>query len=149
MRGIKIMRRILELAILGAPVLVLFPLSQHLSARAEKDALASGSHVAKKKGDDGVLARMGVPSKDHGGSNTSSKANEIHLESDDLLNSKSQQSSYVDRLLWRYLRWSIARAGPTSIKMAQWAATRDDLFPEELCGRCYYCYYLLFSYYLL
>jgi len=32
-----------------------------------------------------------------------------------------------------YLKWSIGAAGPTAIKMAQWAATRDDLFPEPMC----------------
>ena len=42
---------------------------------------------------------------------------------------------WSERLLWRYLHWSIGAAGPTCIKLAQWASSRDDLLSPELCAR--------------
>lgn len=40
-----------------------------------------------------------------------------------------------EKELWEYLIWCIELLGPTFIKMAQWAATRPDLFPPELTER--------------
>lgn len=38
------------------------------------------------------------------------------------------------RLLWyRFLVHSMERAGPTFIKLGQWAASRTDIFPDEMC----------------
>ncbi|KAF7580914.1 ABC1 family protein [Clavispora lusitaniae] len=37
------------------------------------------------------------------------------------------------RLWYRYLRWSAEVAGPSFIKLGQWAASRTDIFPKELC----------------
>jgi aarF domain-containing kinase len=34
---------------------------------------------------------------------------------------------------WQLLRQTIQQSGPCAIKLAQWIATRPDLFPEELC----------------
>jgi len=36
----------------------------------------------------------------------------------------------LEERLWRYAIWSIEEAGPTFVKFAQWAANRNDLFPE-------------------
>jgi predicted unusual protein kinase regulating ubiquinone biosynthesis (AarF/ABC1/UbiB family) len=36
---------------------------------------------------------------------------------------------------WRYCLWSIEVAGPTFVKLAQWAASRPDMFPDEFCRR--------------
>ena len=41
---------------------------------------------------------------------------------------------FVD-LNWEYNLWGIEYAGPTFIKLCQWAATRNDLFPPEFCDR--------------
>ena len=38
----------------------------------------------------------------------------------------------IEDISWNYLIWSITRLGPCFIKMAQWASTRPDLFPEKL-----------------
>ena len=38
-----------------------------------------------------------------------------------------------NRLLIRWIRWSLARAGATFIKLGQWAATRPDVLPEVFC----------------
>eukprot|EP00980_Cylindrotheca_fusiformis_P001409 scaffold345_cov134-Cylindrotheca_fusiformis.AAC.20 len=34
---------------------------------------------------------------------------------------------------WRYALWGIEQAGPTWIKLVQWATTRQDLFSPEFC----------------
>lgn len=31
--------------------------------------------------------------------------------------------------------WTLERAGPAFIKWGQWAATRPDLFPPDLCSK--------------
>lgn len=37
-------------------------------------------------------------------------------------------------ILWyRYLRWTAELAGASFIKLGQWAASRTDIFPKELC----------------
>jgi len=36
---------------------------------------------------------------------------------------------------WNYALWSIEKAGPTFIKLMQWATTRHDLFPPEFISR--------------
>lgn len=42
-------------------------------------------------------------------------------------------SRYGARMWFRYLRWSAELAGPSFIKLAQWAASRTDIFPRDLC----------------
>jgi len=37
--------------------------------------------------------------------------------------------------MWSYLLWAIEKSGPTFIKLAQWASTREDLFPAALTNR--------------
>ncbi|ODV80609.1 putative ABC1 family protein, mitochondrial precursor [Suhomyces tanzawaensis NRRL Y-17324] len=37
------------------------------------------------------------------------------------------------RLWFRYLRWSAELAGASFIKLGQWAASRTDIFPKEMC----------------
>jgi len=37
--------------------------------------------------------------------------------------------------LWDYTHWATETAGPFFIKMAQWAASRRDLFPPKFCER--------------
>lgn len=38
-------------------------------------------------------------------------------------------------LLWyRFLVWSMERSGAAFIKLGQWAASRTDIFPDELCA---------------
>lgn len=37
------------------------------------------------------------------------------------------------KVWYRYLRWSAELAGPSFIKLAQWAASRTDIFPRDLC----------------
>lgn len=38
-------------------------------------------------------------------------------------------------MLWyRYLTWSMELAGPSFIKLGQWAASRTDIFPESMCN---------------
>ena len=36
---------------------------------------------------------------------------------------------------WRHLLWATERSGPTVTKLAQWSATRRDVFPREWCAR--------------
>jgi aarF domain-containing kinase len=38
-------------------------------------------------------------------------------------------------MVWEYSLWGIEVAGPTFIKLTQWASTRSDLFPAEFCLR--------------
>lgn len=37
---------------------------------------------------------------------------------------------------WKLLLELVESSGPTFIKAAQWASTRRDMFPEEVCDRC-------------
>ncbi|KAH8094397.1 kinase [Aureococcus anophagefferens] len=36
---------------------------------------------------------------------------------------------------WRYAIWAVETAGPTFVKLAQWASTRPDMFDAALCAR--------------
>lgn len=41
----------------------------------------------------------------------------------------------LSEAVWEYSLWGIEVAGPTFIKLTQWASTRSDLFPAEFCLR--------------
>lgn len=43
----------------------------------------------------------------------------------------SGKESRVNGLAWNYAVWSVEKAGPTFIKLIQWATTRNDLFSAE------------------
>ncbi len=43
----------------------------------------------------------------------------------------SGSDSKVTGFTWDYAVWSVEKAGPTFIKLIQWATTRNDLFPED------------------
>lgn len=45
----------------------------------------------------------------------------------------SQKERYTTQLWYRFLVKQMELAGPTFIKLAQWAGSRRDLFPDELC----------------
>lgn len=50
---------------------------------------------------------------------------------------KTALQEYHERLTqktWDYALWAIETAGPTYIKLAQWASTRNDLFSPEFVG---------------
>jgi aarF domain-containing kinase len=42
-------------------------------------------------------------------------------------------SNKAEEISWRYALWGIEHAGPTFIKLVQWASTRQDLFSPEFC----------------
>lgn len=42
-------------------------------------------------------------------------------------------SESAERLSWKYALWGIEQAGPTFVKLFQWATTRQDLFSPEFC----------------
>lgn len=42
-------------------------------------------------------------------------------------------SQRVQDWTWAYALWGIEKAGPTFVKLAQWATTRHDLFSPEFC----------------
>jgi len=42
-------------------------------------------------------------------------------------------SNTVQQWSWDYALWGIEKAGPTLIKLTQWATTRQDLFSPEFC----------------
>ena len=44
-------------------------------------------------------------------------------------------SPFLRDVTWRYATFSIQSLGPAFIKLAQWAATRRDLFPVSFCSR--------------
>jgi len=46
----------------------------------------------------------------------------------------SGEGSRMESHTWRYCKWSVERAGPTFIKLAQWATSRGDLFPARFCA---------------
>ncbi|CAJ1966598.1 unnamed protein product [Cylindrotheca closterium] len=45
----------------------------------------------------------------------------------------SHVSTTAKDVTWRYALWGIEQAGPTWIKLVQWASTRHDLFSPEFC----------------
>lgn len=45
----------------------------------------------------------------------------------------SHVSETVRQAAWKYSLWGIEQAGPTWIKLVQWATTRQDLFSPEFC----------------
>lgn len=44
-------------------------------------------------------------------------------------------SKSIDSYKWDYALWAVEQAGPTFIKLTQWASTRSDLFSAEFCSR--------------
>lgn len=51
-------------------------------------------------------------------------------------NGRSVKGERYGALLWyKVLVSQMERAGPTFVKLGQWAGSRRDLFPEELCNR--------------
>lgn len=38
-----------------------------------------------------------------------------------------------ERAWYRLVKWSLEAAGPTFVKLGQWAASRRDIFPSQLC----------------
>lgn len=42
-------------------------------------------------------------------------------------------STKAQDLSWEYALWGIEQAGPTLIKLVQWATTRQDMFSQEFC----------------
>jgi aarF domain-containing kinase len=42
-------------------------------------------------------------------------------------------STKAQNLSWDYALWGIEQAGPTFIKLIQWATTRQDMFSQEFC----------------
>ena len=42
-------------------------------------------------------------------------------------------SETAEAVSWKYALWGIEQAGPTFIKLFQWATTRQDLFSPEFC----------------
>ena len=51
------------------------------------------------------------------------------------LNEAAPLPASVVEAYWRYALWAVEKAGPTFVKLAQWASTRPDMFDEELCER--------------
>lgn len=47
---------------------------------------------------------------------------------------KKTKSKTGAQLWYKYLRWTTEIAGPTFIKLGQWAASRTDIFPKQLCA---------------
>ena len=50
-----------------------------------------------------------------------------------LLYPLSQVSDRAKDAAWSYALWGIEQAGPTWVKLVQWATTRQDLFSPEFC----------------
>mmetsp|Transcript_15392 Transcript_15392/g.34488 ORF Transcript_15392/g.34488 Transcript_15392/m.34488 type:complete len:594 (-) Transcript_15392:420-2201(-) len=44
-------------------------------------------------------------------------------------------SPYLKNQSWEYALYAVEKAGPTFVKLCQWASTRSDLFPIEFCSR--------------
>ena len=44
-------------------------------------------------------------------------------------------AKFEEEVVWPYVQWAIAQAGPTAIKLCQWVSTRDDLLPPIWCTR--------------
>ena len=44
-------------------------------------------------------------------------------------------ASIISDTSWWYCRYTIQQLGPAFVKMAQWASTRRDLFPANVCNR--------------
>ena len=41
---------------------------------------------------------------------------------------------FLRRWWWRHVLYAIEGCGPTAVKLAQWSATRPDVFPEAWCA---------------
>ena len=51
------------------------------------------------------------------------------------LNEAAPLPSALVEAYWRYAIWAVETAGPTFVKLAQWASTRPDMFDAALCAR--------------
>lgn len=85
---------------------------------------------------------FGSKSRSHINSTSISNLNsKSDSKKSDKSKSKSKSSTNYEetrsgaKLWFRYLRWSAELAGASFIKLGQWAASRTDIFPRELCNQ--------------
>lgn len=48
---------------------------------------------------------------------------------------RSSSSSLLSNISWKYTLYTIQKLGPAFIKVSQWASTRRDIFPSNVCDR--------------
>jgi aarF domain-containing kinase len=88
----------------------------------------------KKSWADELLASLGRNKLERFGSATRRIASLLVLAAPlTLLVPLSCVSERATAWSWAYALWSIEQAGPTYIKLVQWATTRQDLFSPEFC----------------
>ncbi len=50
-------------------------------------------------------------------------------------NNKNTGTSILSKVAWKYTLYTIQKLGPAFIKISQWASTRRDIFPHNICDR--------------
>ena len=61
---------------------------------------------------------------------------ESYTNGDDNVNLQSyKHENILSNIAWRYTLFTIQKLGPAFIKISQWAATRRDIFPSNVCDR--------------
>ncbi|EED87153.1 predicted protein [Thalassiosira pseudonana CCMP1335] len=97
-------KRMVTLGVLAAPLGVLVPFNWVLGNMAGKKGIVEKD---EQSSDDGAASAAPVLSRYH---------------------------QNLTQATWDYALWAIETAGPTYIKLVQWASTRNDLFSPEFVG---------------
>lgn len=103
------MKRMITLGTLVAPLGVMIPANVVLGSLAGKPTIIEEEEEVGKDDDVGVTKEKKLPMLQR-------------------YHQKLTQST------WDYALWAIESAGPTYIKLVQWASTRNDLFSPEFVG---------------
>ncbi len=104
-------RRMVTLGTLAAPLGVMVPASYVLGSLAGKPETTEDELLDDENSDEN--------------NNVDTKKN---------LNMLQRYHQKLSQSTWDYALWAIESAGPTYIKLVQWASTRNDLFSPEFVG---------------
>ena len=126
-------KRILTLSMLAAPLGVLVPTNLVLGKIAGNKNKKKKKLVLPDDYDGSVVAVVKGGGASSSSNSTSTKQTEQQQQKEELSIMQKYHTS-LTKATWNYALWAIESAGPTYIKLVQWASTRNDLFSPEFIG---------------
>ena len=118
---------------MAAPLGVLVPTNLVLGKIAGNKNKKKKKLVLPDDYDGSVVAVVKGGGASSSSNSTSTKQTEQQQQKEELSIMQRYHTS-LTKATWNYALWAIESAGPTYIKLVQWASTRNDLFSPEFIG---------------
>jgi len=115
-------KRMVTLGMLAAPLGVMIPVNVVLGN------VVGGGKTNKKSGEEGKGIQQPQAEK------SSTATAEEQSSQTTKASALQRYHQTLTKATWDYALWAIETAGPTYIKLVQWASTRNDLFTPEFVG---------------